>query len=203
MKKLIVLFLFSFSLCSAQIPTDFKNVYDSISFISDPAIGTTAKQITGLTRTLPVAVQMPKGYFKIGMYTNKNAGPIEKYVQFSGFMKDSVDTSNNPTINITVIASSYLAIISKASMSGPYLNKVPLMRLYNGTTQVSQTQFFTSGNYYYVYLRRTALSQIFKIDFDGSGDSNKMLVIEPQAGKSAMFVPYSQTVTINVTDPFR
>lgn len=199
MKTLIITFLLASTICNAQAPSDFLHVYDSITFVADPASGNSAKQITLTTGKLPVVVPAPNGFFKIGLYTANNSGPISNYLHFSGFMTDSIDTSKNPVVNIQITPANYLAKVAVKDMPA---QKRPILRLYAGSTQSTQQTFFTQGEWYYVYLRRTATNQVFRIDYDGSGDISKMATFEPVPGKVGQFAPLNYTITANVIDPF-
>lgn len=203
MRKLLFTIFLIPAICSAQVPAGFKNVFDSITFIADPAVGNNSKQVTGLTKSLPVTFAIPSGWFNIGLYTAKNAEPFEKYCQFSGFLTDSVDTSKNPVLNITIVPSSYLLVIEKKDMVGLLFQKIPLIRIYEAGQQTFQSWLITQGEYYYCYLRRTKIDQVFRVDWDGSGDVNKMTEVVPIAGKSLTLRPVTQQVTLNIVDPFR
>ena len=183
--SLLLIPVLSFS----QAPSDFVQVYDSITFVADPAYG---KQVIYSTKLDKATFQMPKGKYKIGLYT-KSATPIEKYLHFSGFMTDSVDTSNNPTVNIEIVPSNYLVIVPVNTMAS---GKIPLLRI--GTLQY---QMWLNCAYYYCYLKRTTVAQVFSLDITGSGAN--LIKLEPVPGGAYVYAPLTQTVTINLINPFK
>lgn len=198
MRTLILLILSTSCLAQNQ----FVHVYDSMT-VSLDAVDGSGKQILYETRKVPVTFPVSAGKFRLVVYTGKDAGPVEKYCQFTAVYEDTVDTSGNPSIKVTSVASSYLAVVPKSAMTGTLSQKIPIMRVYEGGSQKLQTWLFTSGNYYYCYLRQTKADQVFRIDWSGGGDLSKMDVVNPVPGKSKTFSPLTNTITVDITDPFR
>jgi len=185
---LVVIVMLSVHAC-AQVPADFQHTFDTTRFVATRADG---KQVTQkIFQANTFSVPMPLGRFKIGVYTD-NAKSIEAFVRFSEFPTDSVDTTSNPSLELSVTSSQMLVIVPMK-----FTTKRPIISDGAGT----QTFMFQRGSYYYAYIRRTALNQTFRLDINQT--SSNHIVLDPRPGVVWIYDPPSQTINVTVTPVFK
>ena len=186
--KLTIFLLLISSVCLAQIPNNFSHQYDSIYYVGTPFKG---KQIIGVSNSNSFSVNFPVGKFKFVVYT-PDSKSIDRFIRFSDVLVDSINTTVSP-LNVTVnpTVASYLVLVPKSLTTA---GKKPILSDGVGT-QIFMYEF---GTYYYAYIRRTAPSQIFKLDIHQT--STNHIVLTPVPGKYYLYNPPTQILNV-VVDP--
>lgn len=195
--KTLLLLLIS-SICVAQIPSDFKDTYDTATVIFDDVVNN--KQLIYKSASFPNDFDIYSSRFRITVSYDDNK-PISKYLQFMCVPADTVEGVPESYLKMEWMC--FRAIVPKSAMTGTLYQKIPIMRVYENGKHTTQSQFFSKGDYYYVYCKHTRADgkQKFMIDWTGGGDITKMEEVIPNKGQTKVFTPLTQTITLYLEDP--